>query len=95
MRYDDYNRAENACRVGLALTIIAVLLNALSLYLLPGNTALDVFGVAAAVLSMTAGYFADSVFDSEFGDVTQTALINVCIWSCVASYAAWFLSMLV
>ncbi len=94
MRYHDYNRAENACRIGLALAIVAVILNSLSLYVLPGNQAFDIFGVVCAVVSMAAGYFADSLIDNEFATPAHDCLVGICLLACVASYLVWLLSFL-
>ncbi len=94
MRFYDYNRAENACRIGLTLSIIAVLLNALSLYTIPGNMAFDVFGVACAVLSMASAYFSESLHDDEYGDATQATLFQFCICACMTSYVVWLISFL-
>lgn len=95
MQFHDYNRAENAVRVGLALSLIAVLLNVLSLYVIDGNRAFDILGVALAVISMAAAYFADSFAIHSHCQKTQNFLISLCVLGCAASYCVWLLSFIV
>jgi hypothetical protein len=89
MRFD-YNHAENAARIGLALALVAVLLNVLSLYLVPGHRALDVFGVVTAVISMFAAYLGESAGHHHPG---YNKLAFACFAFCALSYITWLVGI--
>lgn len=93
MRFDhDYNRAENACRVGLALALVAIALNTLSLYHAPGGSLIDIIGILAGVSSMACAYFGESVPDSILGDLSRRKFGLGCVGLTVASYAIWLIN---
>tara|TARA_R110001599_G_scaffold171353_1_gene362427 strand:+ start:441899 stop:442198 length:300 start_codon:yes stop_codon:yes gene_type:complete len=95
MYSDSYNHAENACRIGLALSLLAAALNILSLYFTSQHSVLSVVGILCAVTSMTAAYVSESThqFGSYSGHV-HFRLGIACILLCALSYVLWCVSIL-
>jgi hypothetical protein len=93
MRFDEYDRQDNARRIGLVLAVLAAVLNSLSLYALPGNLLLDVFGVSCAVVSMAIAYFVESAY-AFFGVFKEFILAWVSVLACAASFLVWLTSFI-
>lgn len=94
MRIETYNHEENACRIGLVLAVVAVVLNSLSLYVFGSNQLLDFVGVLCAVLSMLAAYLSESYHQFNQFRLSCYRLGLACLAFCVAAYVVWIYSFL-
>jgi len=91
MRTDDYNRAENACRIGLAFTLLAALLNLCAIYFAPHAPGAAVAGVSLAAVSLGCAYFAETFYlwisDRQFMRLAVASIVSSAL-----SFAAWLIT---